>query len=89
MCSDCIPVTVSLAIKINGVNGFHSINVFISPVLGMAYTTGVAYIKNCKPKLIILLISLYNIPSGVKKSPIVVPNSTAAKMVKGNQNMEP
>jgi len=82
------PINKSLLVNIIGVNGFHSITVFISPSLGIEYTTGVIYISKFNPIVIIFAISLYSIPIGVRNKPNVVPNRIAPRRANGNNNNE-
>ena len=56
--SGMLPVAMSLAVKIKAVNGLTSIIVFIIPVSGIAYTTGVIYINKLKPIFTNLAMSL-------------------------------
>ena len=73
-------------VEINAVNGLSSMIVFRIPVLGITYTTGVAYIIKDKPMVRRRDTSEYNKPIGVMSKPIAVPTIIAISNVKGNSS---
>ena len=79
------PFIISLATDRNGVNGLASINLLKIPCSGTSYNTGVINIRKFSPIPVILPISLYNIPIGVRNKPIAVPNIMALKTSRGKK----
>ena len=73
-------------VETKAVNGLISMIVFKIPVLGITYTTGVAYI--IKDKLMVSRrdTSLYNNPIGVMSNPIAVPTIIATSKVSGKSS---
>ena len=80
-----VPFIISLATDRKGVNGLASINFRKIPCSGTSYNTGVINIRKFSPIPVILPISLYNIPKGVRNNPIAVPNIIALIISRGKK----
>lgn len=55
------------------------------PEEGIGKTIGVVYIKICRTTGMALPMSLYNIPKGVRNSPIAVPARISERNAKGKR----